>query len=164
MDMRMPVMNGLEATQIIKSNWPGQNTAIIAVTASAFEEDRAMILSAGCDDFIRKPFQREELLERIKQHLGVQYTYQNLRNFERNNPKMPEILTSEDIKFYLDKMPPKWVEQLYQCASQCTDTGILVLLKQIPSENTPLAETLVNLVENFQFDKILALLGTPNFK
>ncbi|WRH66566.1 MAG: response regulator [Planktothrix sp. GU0601_MAG3] len=71
MDMRMPVMNGLKATQMIKADLLTHKTLIIALTASAFEEDRAMLLAAGCDDFIRKPFQKENLLEKVKQHLQV---------------------------------------------------------------------------------------------
>ncbi len=76
MDMRMPVMDGYEATKQIKSHLKGQATVIIALTASAFEEDRTMILSAGCDDFVRKPFQEEVLLEKIATHLGVRYVYE----------------------------------------------------------------------------------------
>ena len=64
MDMRMPVMNGYEATERIKSHFKGQATYIIALTASTFEEERAIVLSAGCDDFVRKPF-REEVLSLI---------------------------------------------------------------------------------------------------
>lgn len=160
MDMRMPVMNGLEATRTIKGNSSNQKTIIIALTASAFEEDRAMVLAAGCDNFIRKPFHREQLLETIQQHLGVQYTYQDVRNLEKINSKQTQILQREDLKVHLDQMPLEWLKKLYECASQCTDTGILILLKQIPSENAALAETLAYLVDNFQFDQILALLGT----
>jgi CheY-like chemotaxis protein len=76
MDMRMPVMDGYEATKRIKFHLKGQATVIIALTASAFEEDRTMILSAGCDDFVRKPFQEEVLLEKIATHLGVRYVYE----------------------------------------------------------------------------------------
>ena len=58
MDMRMPVMDGYEATRQIKSHLKGQATVIIALTASALEEEKTIILSSGCDDFVRKPFQQ----------------------------------------------------------------------------------------------------------
>jgi PAS domain S-box-containing protein len=61
MDMRMPVMNGYEATQHIKASPGGQNTKILALTASSFEEERARILEAGCDDFLRKPFRETDI-------------------------------------------------------------------------------------------------------
>ena len=56
MDMRMPVMDGYEATQRIKAQEKGRETAVIALTASAFEEDRKRILALGCDGFVPKPF------------------------------------------------------------------------------------------------------------
>ena len=55
MDIRMPVMDGLEATHRIKSTEAGSHTKIIAITAQALEEDRIKIMHAGCDDFIRNP-------------------------------------------------------------------------------------------------------------
>ena len=75
MDMRMPVMDGYEATQRIKETTEGQKTKILALTASAFEEEKAIILSAGCDDFVRKPFKEEVLFDKMTEHLGVQYLY-----------------------------------------------------------------------------------------
>ncbi|MGL5130969.1 MAG: response regulator [Planktothrix sp.] len=158
MDMRMPVMNGLKATQIIKADLCTHKTLIIALTASAFEEDRAMLLEAGCDDFIRKPFQREQLLEKVKQYLKVEYIYQKGENREIINSQKSETLPTEDIKLHLEKMPSQWIKQLHEYASQCSDTGILVLLKEIPPENIVLTDALTLLVYNFEFDKILALL------
>lgn len=76
MDMRMPVMNGYEATQRIKATAKGQATAIIAIIGSAFEVDRSTILPIGCDDFVRKPFQPEIVLAKLAQHLGVRYVYE----------------------------------------------------------------------------------------
>jgi CheY-like chemotaxis protein len=75
MDMRMPVMDGYEATKRIKADLKGQATAIVALTASAFEEERSVVLSAGCDDFVRKPFRESVIFEKMAQHLGVRYIY-----------------------------------------------------------------------------------------
>ncbi len=103
MDMQMPVMDGDEATQKIRqaiaaetqvsdpehlgphlpdSSTPelpsrGPDPIIIALTASAFETDRDRSLTSGCNDFMGKPFRREILLEKIAQHLGVNYRYAN---------------------------------------------------------------------------------------
>jgi two-component system, sensor histidine kinase and response regulator len=70
MDIRMPVMDGCEATKRIRAADIHNQTAIIALTASAFEEQRQMMIASGCQDFVLKPFKREELLEKIQHHLG----------------------------------------------------------------------------------------------
>ncbi|MDT9298480.1 MAG: response regulator, partial [Arthrospira platensis PCC 7345] len=69
MDMRMPVVNGYEATRQIRSQPGGRDTVIIALTASAFEEQRQDIMKVGCNDLLRKPFQRGELLSKLSQYL-----------------------------------------------------------------------------------------------
>src|SRR5262249_9698579 len=64
MDMRMPGMNGYDATLAIRRLEQASGlarTAIVALTASAFEHDRASILSAGCDDAIAKPFHEADI-------------------------------------------------------------------------------------------------------
>ncbi|HUG24322.1 ATP-binding protein [Piscinibacter sp.] len=74
MDIRMPVMDGLQAAQHIKSEAArGEAPVIVALTANSFDEDREQILAAGCDDFLRKPFKEEELFEILERHLGVRF-------------------------------------------------------------------------------------------
>ena len=68
MDMKMPVMDGLEATRLIKEKHP--DLPIIALTANAFETDRQATFEAGCCDFISKPFSREKCLETIAKYIG----------------------------------------------------------------------------------------------
>ncbi|MBW4492060.1 MAG: PAS domain S-box protein [Oscillatoria princeps RMCB-10] len=156
MDMRMPVMNGYEATQQIKSTLRGQATVIVALTASAFEEDRKMVLDAGCDDFVRKPFQEEELLEKMSEHLGVKYIFEEPpaaatdRQPDRDGSPGAFQLAADSLKV----MPAEWVAQVYRAAVQCSDDLILELLEQIPTECYPLAQALADLANNYQFDKI----------
>lgn len=75
MDMQMPIMGGLEATQMIRTLPAYQNTPILAMTANAFSEDRMRCLEAGMNDFIAKPFNGDELfsilLKWLDQHSGV---------------------------------------------------------------------------------------------
>ena len=73
MDIRMPGLDGLEATRQIKAF---QNPPVIlALSANAFEEDEVLSLEAGCDDFVSKPFQENVILEKISKYLGVDYVY-----------------------------------------------------------------------------------------
>ena len=70
MDMRMPVMDGYRAAEQIKSRAKGQPTAIIALTASVLEEERAVVSDAGCDDFLRKAFKEADIFEMMRRHIG----------------------------------------------------------------------------------------------
>jgi CheY-like chemotaxis protein len=152
MDMQMPVMDGFEATKQIKSHLKGQATVIMALTASAFEEQRTMILSAGCDDFVRKPFREEVLLEKIATYLGVRYIYEDLSQptSEKLGKKVEE-LTPEALAV----MPKEWRSQLYLAAKGCNDEEILTLIEQIPEPHTALKPILIDLVNNFRFDIII---------
>ena len=76
MDVRMPVMDGIEATRRIKAEPGGADTVIIALTASALMEERETILAAGCDDFVRKPFRESEIFGIMAERLGLAYTYE----------------------------------------------------------------------------------------
>ena len=66
MDMNMPVMDGYAATRALRARPSGRETAIVAVTASAFDEERGAILEAGADGVVRKPCRAPELLEAIR--------------------------------------------------------------------------------------------------
>ncbi len=159
MDMRMPVMDGYEATKQIKSGSNGEATTILALTANAFEEDRITVLAAGCDDFIRKPFQKEELLEKIGKHLGLAYIYEEESSFSQSDrPKTEGISSPAAAIAHLAQMPPEWVAELFKLASQCSDDLILELVEELPPDRAPLAEVVADLAHNFQFEKILELL------
>jgi PAS domain S-box-containing protein len=154
MDMLMPVMDGYEATRSIKQTPQGEKTIIIALTASAFEEQRAGILAAGCDDFICKPLQEDVLFEKIAHHLKVRYIYEE-ENLSASLPApLPlKILTAEDLSV----MPRDWVVDLYQAALCVDDSRILELIEQIPETEKNLASALTDLVDNFRIDIIIDL-------
>ncbi|MDD1751691.1 MAG: response regulator [Methanotrichaceae archaeon] len=65
MDVRMPEMNGLEATRIIRQRWPDKGPLIIAVTAYGLQGDRERCLEAGMDDYISKPVQLNNRAEML---------------------------------------------------------------------------------------------------
>lgn len=75
MDMRMPVMDGYEATRRIKASEAGRDTPVIAVTASAFRESEAEILQTGVTAYLRKPFKAEELYDVLGRCLSLEYAY-----------------------------------------------------------------------------------------
>ena len=75
MDFRMPVMDGHEAIRRIRAMAGGKDPKIIAVTASAMDENRQELLAIGADDFISKPFREAELFQKIHAQVGVEYVY-----------------------------------------------------------------------------------------
>ena len=68
MDIKMPVMTGLEATKLIKAKYP--DLPVVALTANAFDSDRQAAVEAGCDDFLAKPVSSEACLSTIKRFVG----------------------------------------------------------------------------------------------
>lgn len=153
MDMRMPVMNGYEATKQIKANSAGEATVIIALTADAFEEDRSLILAAGCDDFVSKPFRSEIIFDKLRHHLGVRYIYEEVNGSSATGSECVRSLTEQDLAV----MPAEWLAQLHASAESAFEKQIFLLLEQIPKEHSYLAESLMDLVNNFRLDTIIDL-------
>jgi CheY-like chemotaxis protein len=153
MDMRMPVMDGYEATRIIRQEALAQNLhpAIIAVTASAFEEQKAEVLEAGCDDFIAKPFRDNDLLERIGQRLGLHYEYRE----HLEKPK--KALEISDFQL----LEPTLRQALYNAATAGDDEACLELLDNLAATTGfgELVEHLRRLVLDYQFREVRKLVG-----
>ncbi|MBD2186739.1 hybrid sensor histidine kinase/response regulator [Pseudanabaena mucicola] len=156
MDMRMPVMDGYEATKYIKSTIKGNATAIIALTASVLEEEKAIVLSTGCDDFIRKPFRTETIFEVMEKHLGVKYLYEEVSVHEQElyrHLNNQNILVPENLK----AMPDDWIMRLYKASLEADSNSVLDLIGVIPDKESVLKEYLTNIVRSFQFEKLLDL-------
>jgi CheY-like chemotaxis protein len=68
MDIKMPIMDGLEATKAIREKHP--DLPILALTANAFDSDRQLAMEVGCNDFLSKPVSSEECIETIKRYIG----------------------------------------------------------------------------------------------
>jgi PAS domain S-box-containing protein len=162
MDIRMPVMNGFEATQHIKAAGD-RAPIIIALTGSAFEEDRMTALSLGFDDFVRKPMQTSIIFEKMTEHLGVRFIYQDEAGGQESQKAFsyfadraisePHFITMAD----LDRMSIAWVNQLHQAALGANTKQVLKLIEQIPASQAHLMQGLTNLVDRFCFEEIIKL-------
>lgn len=74
MDMSLPVIDGWEATRLIKADPEARATPIIALTAHAMAGDREKAIEAGCDDYDSKPIELARLLEKIERNLNQDAT------------------------------------------------------------------------------------------
>ena len=156
MDIRMSVMNGLEATQRIKESEAGAQTKIIALTAHALEEERREILEAGCDDFIRKPYRDWEIFETLSKHLGVRFLY--------DDEQVTAAATGKDELdvAQLKKLPPALIYELRKAAVLLDDQKCLKVAGMISDHNHELGERLRCMVENLQYREMLTVLDNLN--
>ncbi|CAN1211156.1 hypothetical protein TUMEXPCC7403_13225 [Tumidithrix helvetica PCC 7403] len=156
MDMRMPVMDGYEATQRIRAHVKGQAPAIIALTASALEQEKATILSAGCNDYLRKPFRDDLIFEKIREHLGVQYIYA-----EDDRTSIPSDRDQSDsnaqVLESLVFLPSSWIKQLYEAATFADAERVSQLVGGISDTEPQVAIALLKLVKTFRCDAIADL-------
>ncbi len=157
LDLRMPVLDGYQVVQQIRTQQQNSKApTIIAITGSAFEENRQQALAAGCDDFVRKPFRAETIFEKIAQHLGVRYRYvaeSGSLSIHATSVLNPSEIIELD---HLNQMPPAWRTQLYQAATCVDAKAIGQLIEQIPESQADLAKALTYLVDRFQFEEIVA--------
>ncbi|MGB3405381.1 MAG: ATP-binding protein [Microcoleaceae cyanobacterium] len=150
MDLRMPVMDGYEATKQIRSMDNSSQTVIIALTASAIQEEEQHILSVGCNDILRKPFKAENLLDNMAKHLGIRYIY------DTDQPE-PVFAINSPVSLQpeaLEVMPQTWLKQLSQAALIGDDVWVNQLITEIPDSNSSLIQTLTALVDEFRLDII----------
>jgi len=153
MDLRMPVMDGLEATTRIKSSPKGQATVIIALSAGTLEEEQAAALQAGCDGFVRKPFAEAEIFETMTQQIGVRFV-------EDEATFAPDTTSTKTVALNptaLAALPADLVANLHRATLEGDFDLMLTLIEQIRSRNDSLADALASLANNFQFNQLLVL-------
>lgn len=156
MDMRMPVMDGYEATTHIKSTTKGQATAVIALTASALEEQKAVVLSAGCDDFVRKPFQEAHIFNAMQKHIGVQYIYSDQIQCDGLYPSLDERHTH--LTTGLQSLPYAWIVAFKQALRFIDLDTMNTLIEQVRETDIALADMLREQIDDFEYEYILTLI------
>lgn len=156
MDMRMPVMDGYTATQTIKSTPQGQSTIVIALTASNYEEEKALTLSSGCDDFLRKPFQAIDIFDRMHQHLGIEFIYQD--NVDRSTLSAPPVDNEEWLVQALSQYPPEMLEKLHKSIQIIDLNAISERIEAFRQHDPQLAQEFSNIIKDFRYVQAMALL------
>lgn len=167
MDIRMPVLDGYEATKQIRAMENGQNSIIIALTAQASQSDRALALAAGCNDYISKPFREQTLFLKMAEYLGLEYVYEEeeTEKGEQGTDCFPSHLcsVSSSVSDSLDPtllatLPKVWVVQLEDAALCGDDVAIIELVAQLSSDLAQFGTHLTELANQYQFEKIINLI------
>src|SRR4051794_33571233 len=153
MDFRMPVMDGHEAIRRIRAMPGGGEVKIIAVTASAMDDNRQELMEVGADDFIGKPFREAELFQKIQVHVGVEYVY-------------AEPPTAADPEDAVDVAPGSlagWPHDVIRPMRDAVVTADLDLLlaqiRDVETRDPRTARGLRRLAEGFQYQKLLDLFS-----
>jgi PAS domain S-box-containing protein len=154
MDFRMPVMDGSEAIRRIRALAGGKEPKIIAVTASALDENRLDLMAIGADDFIGKPFREVELFQKIRTHTGVKYVYAADREVapqEEAAELAPESLTG---------WPQELIDPMREAVVTADLDQLLAHIEEVEARDPRIAQGLRRLAESFQYQKLLDLFST----
>ncbi len=155
MDMRMPVMDGYEATRRIKASKGGDSVPVIAITASAFEDDVQNVLKSGADICIRKPLSPEDMYEALGKLLDVRFLY---ADEPRTDDTRQETLLSRET---VAALPENLIESM-RTAVEDGDIDQLHTLVDLAREmNREVAEGLQQLVRQYDYATLSSLLSNP---
>jgi PAS domain S-box-containing protein len=157
MDMRMPGMSGDEAMRRIKATAQGQSTPIIAITASAFDENRQQAIEAGADDFIAKPFPEAELLEKLRACLGLEYVYSRPPTGDESHFVSDEI--GKSIRAALSLVPEGFSARLREATINADYNRIIELVDEISLRDARAGEAIRKIAQRFDYERLLDMLG-----
>jgi PAS domain S-box-containing protein len=160
MDIRMPVMDGLEAVRRIKAAKAGADTKIIALTAHALEEERRPIMAAGFDDFVRKPFREQEIFDALARHLRLKFIYEKASSPEETQEAADLTLRPEQ----LGMLPAELLRELREVVIELDTARTQALIQQVAERNPLLGRALKTLATQLNYEGLLKLLETVHSK
>jgi len=151
MDMRMPVMDGYEATRRLKAM---SATPVIAITASAFEDARANVIAAGVDVYLRKPFRPEELFEALEKTLDLRYL------FAEDTPAGPDRLETAPLTAQsLAAVPKDVIQSMRQSVAEGDMARLAELIAKVETIDGAAAHALQALADQYEYEKLDQWLG-----
>ncbi len=154
MDLRMPVLDGYEAIQRLRAKQV--RCPIVAISASAFGDDRRRALAVGADEFISKPFREAELFQKIGALLKLEYSY--VAESQAPTGEGPGGQQEPSFSQALAALPAALVGDLWDSALNAQVERMLGLLDQVQEHSPAVALRLRDLAEGFEYDAILELL------
>lgn len=154
MDMRMPVMDGYEATRQIRALPGGKEVKIVALTASVFKEQLPEIRAAGCDALVFKPYKTHQIFDAMAEQLGISYEYEEDSSSQGKNDE--PVVDAQ----CLGAMPLKWRQQLHQAVLELDRESSRAVIETIAEQYPSLHSALSLLIEALAFEELLTLLDS----
>jgi PAS domain S-box-containing protein len=151
MDRRMPVLDGIHATQQIRQLPDGKAVKIVAVTASVLLEQRKEMLDAGMDDFILKPYRFNEIYDCLSRQLGVQYVFEDA-NVNQGEDEL--VITAEAMAV----LPTELRQELHASLESLESESINATIQQVANYDLALYKILLHLADNYNYPAILKTL------
>jgi len=153
MDMRMPVMDGYEAVRQIRQSPEGDTVPIIAITASAFGEQRREILAAGCNEMVTKPFQMHEIFKVMGRFLDMEYIY------EPEEEAVPSRKVEADLtSAMLADLPAELLQELRGASISLNIEAITAIIERIEPLAPDTAKGLQTLLDDLQMGRLQELI------
>ncbi|HEY0157068.1 MAG TPA: ATP-binding protein [Thermoanaerobaculia bacterium] len=156
MDMRMPVTDGREAIRRIRMRERETHATpvpVVALTASAFEHERELILAGGADDFLTKPFREATLFEMLERHLAVRFVREEAQPTAQA-PADRALLTLARI----GTLPPEERRDLYTALLSGSAERAGNVAAKISIRDSGLGRDLLAEIRAFRIDPLLDLL------
>ena len=161
MDMRMPVMDGYEATRRIKATEKGKQTPIIVVTAGSPEEEKGREIAPEIRGFIRKPFNENEFFSTIAKVLGIGYIYEEGTSIDAASG----YLTNDgSLEKDIAKLPEELVLKIMDAVEVADYHEIIQLIKTIESNTPVLARHLMAKAKNYDYNYLQKILISKTSK
>ncbi len=156
MDLRMPVMDGVEATRRIRACEGGHEVKIAAVTASGYVSERSQILAEGMDDYVRKPYRPTEIFECMARHIGVRY--QVSEGAAKSERERVGELRAEDVS----ALPDELRKELRDALIMLNPAPIWTAIEHISRENPALGLILAGYADVYAYTEIFDAMMTES--
>ena len=150
MDLFMPGMDGVQATQILRKSCPGYSTAIIGISASAFEQDRQQFLDAGIDAFIAKPYREQEIFDAMACHAGIRF---QTKPFSDDGAVALPCCEKPTLK----NMPPEWLEGFSQALARGSINTIRCLAEEAKTADPVLSAYLLERAAHYDLEGLKSI-------
>jgi signal transduction histidine kinase/FixJ family two-component response regulator len=154
MDMRMPVLDGIETTRRIRSLPRGRETTIIALTASAMDENRRAAIESGVDDFLSKPCMEAELFRKAGKYLHLDYSFED----DKPESKESHAAASPGNMDVGGKLPADMISALRHAVATGKKRLLDDLIDKAVKVDSAVAQHMRQLADSYNYDALMRLL------